>query len=316
MTINFLRRIAAHLPGVKRIFADRDRLQNELGRLGHPPGHFYSPIPDLDEVNKRFAMLESQQVVEIPGVDLNIEEQERWVHTLAAYYPDQTFPKNKSKDHRYYFNNRMFRESDALFLYGLMRAVQPARVVEVGSGFSSAVMLDTNEKFLENAPSFTFIDPHPERLLGLLSDCEQKTVEIIDRRVQEATSRPWESLQSGDILFIDSSHVSKCGSDVNFLFNEVIPGLSDGVYVHVHDVSYPFEYPKSWLTERHWAWNEAYLLRAFLQFNMRFKIIAWVPFINLTMSELVTKQMPLCRNDHGGSFWMQKAHCDVSRWQT
>jgi hypothetical protein len=235
--------------------------------MGHPPEHFYSPIPNASEVQKHFAAIEGQQVVEIPGINLNAAEQESWLDTVARYYQEQHFPTTQTVGHRYYFQNDMFLESDALFLYGMLRAIQPARVIEVGSGFSSALMLDTNERHLQSSAQFTFIDPYPQRLLRLLTNRDRQSATVISKPVQDVSDSPWKSLQSGDILFVDSSHVSKCGSDVNFLFNEVIPCLADGVYVHIHDISYPFEYPKYWLTDLKWAWNEAYVLRAFLQFN-------------------------------------------------
>jgi predicted O-methyltransferase YrrM len=305
MSHDILKRIAVMLPGIGRLLTERDRLRSELYELGHPPGHYYSPIPSRLEVEERFATLQDRDIV-IPGVDLNIAEQERWLQRVADYYSEQAFLRTKTDGHRYYFENRMFLESDALFLFGLMRAIQPCRIVEIGSGFSSAVMLDTAQRHFDVSPQFTFIDPNPERLQKLLLNGDGSSADVIARRVQEVATKPWESLEDGDILFIDSSHVSKCGSDVNFLFSEVMPSLADGVYVHVHDISYPFEYPRSWFTERRWAWNEAYLLRAFLQFNTCFKIVAWVPFINRTMSKFVADKMPLCQNDPGGSFWMQK----------
>ena len=306
MNRSIIRRLAGRLPGLGTLLDARDRVETELSLLGHPPGHFYSPIPNAGEVERHFAAIEKHEIVEIPGIDLNASEQKIWLQTVAQYYPEHPFPMVQTSGYRYYFKNSMFLESDALFLYGMLRAIQPSRVVEVGSGFSSAVMLDTNQRHLFGSARFTFIEPHPQRLYSLLSDADRQSVNVISQPVQEASECPWESLQSGDILFVDSSHVSKCGSDVNFLFNEVVPRLADGVYVHIHDISYPFEYPKSWVMDRRWAWNEAYLLRAFLQFNSCFKIVAWVPFINRTMGETVSQLMPLCRNDYGGSFWMRK----------
>jgi hypothetical protein len=79
------------------------------------------------------------------------------------------------------------------------------------------------------------------------------------------------NLNENDILFIDSTHVSKFNSDVNCIIHNILPALSKGVYIHFHDVMYPFEYPKNWLIEGR-AWNEQYILRAFLEFNTNFKL--------------------------------------------
>ena len=82
----------------------------------------------------------------------------------------------------------------------------------------------------------------------------------------------FEELGRGDILFIDSTHVSKLGSDVNYLFFEILPRLRSGVRVHIHDVFFPFEYPPKWIAKGI-AWNENYLLRGFLQYNDKFRIV-------------------------------------------
>lgn len=152
----------------------------------------------------------------------------------------------------------------------------------------------------------TFIEPQPDRLNGLLSNSDRGLVDIRPYELQRVTDAPWCDLDSGDILFIDSSHVCKCGSDVHFLFTEVMPALRDGVLIHIHDISFPFEYPRSWLTERHWVWNEAYIVQAFLQFNSRYEITSWVPYLNLVFEDFISEQMPLCRNDFGGSLWIRK----------
>ncbi len=126
----------------------------------------------------------------------------------------------------------------------MLRAIKPSRIVEIGSGFSSAVMLDTSERFLELQPKLTFVEPFPDRLLELLSDNDRSRCRIIEKKIQDVTDAPWDELRSGDILFIDSSHVSKCGSDVNQLFFEILPRLAVGVIVHVHDVFLILSTPK------------------------------------------------------------------------
>ena len=206
---------------------------------------------------------------------------------------------------RYYFDNETFPCSDALLLYGMIRELCPKRIIEVGSGFSSAVMLDTNERFCSSEIEMTFIEPYPDRLNDLLSDDDRRNVQIIDRPIQEVEDAPWANLQAGDILFIDSSHVSKCGSDVNRLFFEIIPSLSVGVLVHVHDVFPNFEYPESWHRQGR-SWNEDYLLRAFLQFNNTFEILVWGPLCIQANQSYFHDKMPLFTQNWGGSFWMRR----------
>ena len=84
------------------------------------------------------------------------------------------------------------------------------------------------------------------------------------------------ALEGGDILFIDSTHVLKTGSDVVRLYNEIVPRLNAGVIVHIHDIFYPFEYPRDWVLEGR-AWSEAYLVRVFLAFNSEYEILLFNP---------------------------------------
>ena len=135
-------------------------------------------------------------------------------------------------------------------MYALLRRYCPKRIIEVGSGFSSALMMDSNDRFLDGSIRFTFIEPYPERLRSLLTEQDNGCMELLQTVVQNVPCEPFASLERNDILFIDSSHVAKIGSDVsNYLVFEILPRLKPGVVVHVHDVMWPFEYPKEWLME-------------------------------------------------------------------
>src|SRR5262249_4955967 len=158
------------------------------------------------------------------------------------------------------------------------REFRPARVIEIGSGFSSAIMLDTCEQFLQGHTRFTFFDPYPERLQQLLSTEDSRTCEVVAKRVQDINVELFSELGDNDMLFVDSSHVSKYASDVNHILFEILPVLRPGVFVHFHDVFFPFEYPQHWIPQGR-CWNEAYLLRAFLQYNKTFKIKLFLSYL-------------------------------------
>src|SRR5207245_655950 len=103
------------------------------------------------------------------------------------------------------------------------------------------------------------IDPAPRREIAQHAD------EVIRYRVESfEPSRILSRLDRNDILFIDSSHEIKTGNDVLHLFLNILPSLSPGVIVHVHDIFLPFEYPKEWIVEHRWAWGEQYLLQSLL----------------------------------------------------
>ena len=209
---------------------------------------------------------------------------------------------------RYYYANEWFNYSDAVCLYLMMRTLSPKRVTEVGSGFSSAAMLDISQH-LGLDIDFTFIEPDSSRLELLLRDSDWQRSTYIDKPVQSIDPTFFDTLASGDILFIDSSHVTKTGSDVNYLCFEVLPRLKSGVRVHFHDVFFPFEYPEQWVYEG-WGWNEAYLLRAFLQFNTAFKIELWLSMlqkIDGPLMQSLAPTMPLLVDLEGQSIWLVRS---------
>lgn len=190
-------------------------------------------------------------------------------------------------------------------LYAILRHFRPRRVIEAGSGFSSALMLDTDERFLESGTRFLFIEPNAARLRTLLKPEDASRVEVIERGVQELPISALADLAPNDILFIDSSHVSKVGSDVNYLMFEVLPRLQPGVIVHFHDIYWPFEYPAEWILEGR-SWNEGYLLHAFLQYNEAFDILLFNNYLGHRHRELMREVMPKFMVNDGGSLWLQR----------
>ena len=258
-----------------------------------PPGHYYSPIPDYSEISEQSFSIFGKDVKELPGIDLREREQIDLIDGFRHYYSDLPWSDEvRDETFRYRFDNIYFSYGDVVILYSMMRHFQSKRIIEVGSGFSSAAMLDVDERFFDGETEFTFIEPHPERLRELLSYEDIGRVSILDRPVQQVDLSKFELLDEGDILFVDSSHVSKTGSDVNFLIHRVLPVLRSGVIIHFHDIFWPFEYPKKWLKSGR-AWNEAYLLRAFLQYNSQFEILFYNSFLEHHRRETLREKLPL-----------------------
>jgi hypothetical protein len=275
------------------------------GRQFVPPGHFYSPIPALDDIRGKEDLLFGNMERSIRGIDMHEAEQLVLLDNLKPFYKELPFGATKTSALRYFFDNPAYSYSDAIFLYSMIRHAQPARIIEIGCGYSSCLMLDTNDLFFNRSIEMTFIDPNPEVLLSLLQSDDEERVCIIPTRIQDIEVEMFESLQSGDILFIDSTHVSKVFSDVNRLFFEILPCLARGVFIHLHDIFYPFEYPKEWIYEGR-AWTEAYLLRAFLQYNNCFRVILMNTFLEHYHREFFEESMPLCLKNPGGSIWIRK----------
>jgi hypothetical protein len=270
-----------------------------------PPGHFYSPLPSIEEVRRNEEKIFHRVPDKIPGIDLNEEGQLSLFNEFKEYYRQQPFKAKKQKNLRYFFDNLAYPHGDAIFLYCFIRHLRPKRIIEVGSGFSSCVTLDTNEIFFGNSISCTFIDPYPQSLLSLIKEEDKKTIKIIPRNLQDIDISLFSELAENDILFIDSTHVSKINSDVNFIFFEVLPMLRKGVHIHFHDICYPFEYPKEWIYQGI-AWNENYFLRAFLQYNNAFSIRFFTTYMYHFHHNLLQNEMPLCMINFGGSMWIRK----------
>ena len=270
----------------------------------HKKEHYYSPIPLISEVQRAEERIFSAARREFAGIDLNLAEQLRAIEEIGEFYGELPFSEAPAPPVRFYLDNKFYPYTDAVLYYGMLRRLRPRNVVEIGSGFSSAVLLDTNESFFQSSIQSTFIEPDTSRLDRLLTDQDRGNVTIIRQLVQDLPTTQFSHLTSNDILFVDSSHVCKVGSDLNYILFDILPSLASGVYIHFHDIFYPFEYPKEWIY-RGVAWNEAYLLRAFLQYNPAFRIVAWSDYLQRFHEQDLTRKMPLCRRN-SGSFWLRK----------
>lgn len=288
------------------------QLEQEVARLRavggkwaefSPPGHFYSPLPSDSEVEEAYRR--GGFGPPFAGVDLAEHEQRALLERLAEHYADQPFPEKSTPGRRYHLDNSSYAHFDGLMLYCMLRHLSPRRVIEVGSGFSSAAMLDTNELSMGGRMELTFIDPDMTRLQELLRPDDAGRVHLIEKRVQDVPLEVFTQLEAGDVLFIDSSHVSKIGSDVNRLYFDVLPSLARGVHVHIHDVAGNLEYPREWYAEGR-AWNEQYLLRAFLMFNRTFRIELFTGWLFNNHRDFFATRMPLCARGGGGQLWLRR----------
>lgn len=270
----------------------------------YPPGHFYSPIVSVDEIKSdEDRIWGGEKVDKILGVELNTQKQISLVKEFNKTYKELPFGKEKVDHLRYYYGNSYYSYSDGIFLYSMIRYYNPKKIVEVGSGFSSALMLDVNEMFFNNDIELTFIEPYPDRLLGLLRG-DEKSTKIIEKRIQDTDLSIFESLSENDILFIDSTHVVKTGSDVNFIISEILPRLQKGVIIHFHDIFYPFEYPKKWVYGGK-NWNEDYFIKSFLMYNNTFEIELFSSYLHKHQNHIF-EDMPLCYENSGGNLWIKK----------
>ncbi len=295
---SLIKRIAGKLPPIKRLMKYQTLWE---------PGHYYSAIPAKEDA---LAIAEKSLKIlsDIKGVDLREEMQLRLFDELVPYMKESSFRNEEKTDgHRFYNKNTIYGYSDALILEAMIRKLKPARVIEAGSGYTSALMMDINEKYFNSSIHLNFIEPYPERLYMLLSEKDRQQVGIHVQGLQTMEISFFRTLEENDILFIDSTHVAKTGSDLLYLFFEILPVLKSGVYIHFHDIFNNFEYqPFHFNRGLGFAWNENYFLRSFLMYNNQFEIKLFSNFLDSKYKDHIKTMMPDYPLFTGAQFWMKK----------
>ena len=265
----------------------------------------YQPIPDT----RALPLSLWDRVSDLPGMDMREGAQKQLLSEIVARFKDEyaAIPEGAStSEFHFYLGNVAFEAVDAEMLFGLIRLLKPRRMYEVGSGFSTLLAADAlRRNGIDGCPCrFIAIDPYGSAELErkLPSD-----VELWRVPVQEVSLSEFQSLGENDILFVDSSHVCKIGSDMQFLFLEVLPRIRPGVVVHVHDIFMPLEYPQQWVLDLHRFWNEQYLLQAFLSFNTTFEVLWAGQWMHIKYPDLLMKAFPSYKPGvSAGSFWFRR----------
>ncbi len=251
------------------------------------PIHYYEPLPDFRSITAE--QIKQRRIY--PGIDFRFGQQLTLVNVLAEY-------RDELRELEFDFDNAYFSEFDAAVYYALIRHLQPQQIIEIGGGYSTQIAgkaLAANGK-----GKLVCIEPYPERLNG-----SEPNVELIQKRVEEMDVDFFSSLKANDILFIDSSHTVKFRSDVCYEFLEILPRLARDVWVHVHDIFFPHDYPAEWLINRRLALNEQYLLEAFLSFNKTFAPQLANYWLGLEHAGDVARVWPNSDNS-ASSFWMKR----------
>lgn len=267
------------------------------------PNHYDQPIPDTINLPDALWQTESH----LPGIAMNVATQLRFAaEVFPQYQPEYSqFPINPTSDsYQFYIDNQSYIGIDPYVLHCMVRHVKPQRIVEVGSGFSSLIMAHA-AALNGNVPEYTVIDPYPGEAVR---QGVPGITKVISQPVEQANPMLFSTLRSGDILFIDSSHVVRTGGDVTCLFLEILPQLNSGVIVHVHDIFLPFQYPRRWIVEGRYYWTEQYLFQAFLTHNSAFKVMFANQFMYRKHHNAVALFPSFPHRWLGGSssFWIKK----------
>lgn len=270
------------------------------------PVHFYQPIPDTRSLRE-----ELWGDVEQPaGIDMRHESQLALLDRMHERYVDEWRQlRNASADGGFRLGNGRFESVDAEVYYGLIRERMPRRIIEIGSGHSTLLALKAIAAAKASDPSYRCdllsIDPYPPDYLAGESKSAYRQMASL---VQDVPLETFDSLRENDMLFIDSSHVSCIGSDVNYEILQVLPRLAPGVLVHVHDIFIPAEYPRDWVVKHNRFWNEQYVLQAFLAFNTAFEILWAGYWMHLRCKEQLVSRIPSYdpADVSPGSIWLRR----------
>ncbi len=262
--------------------------------------HFYNPMPDTSGLDEQ---LWERRADADGGVDMREQAQLELLKTLGAFSHElQDVPVDCEDESVYRWGNPAFWPGDGAVYYSMIRSLGAKRILEVGSGHSTRMAAKAAAM---NGAELSCIEPYPMESLK-----QPGFARLIESPVQEVPLETFDVLEAGDILFIDSTHVSKIGSDVNHLFLRVIPRLKPGVVIHVHDIFLPWEMPRAWVVDRKIFWNEQYMLQALLTCNPSFEVLLGNQFLGRLHKGAFKAAFPCIPDTYaagGVSFWFRRA---------
>lgn len=292
--MKFLRIAQKHLPISVRI----------LDNVGVFPilDQYYEPLFNPKHLYKS---LNEERV--LPGIDMN-EKEQLAILSSFTYQKELLKIPVTSRKHEFHYNNGNFEAGDAEYLYSLIRKVKPKNIIEIGSGYSTLMAVKAVHQNSREDRKYTCkhicIEPYEMPWLE-----KEKSIEVIRKRVEDMDLKMFQNLGKDDILFIDSSHIIRPQGDVLHEYLEILPALNKGVYVHIHDIFLPRDYPPEWIVKKRRFWNEQYLLEAFLSNNSCYKIIGATNWLLHKHKDIVYEKFPILARQQKrgtGSFWMQK----------
>lgn len=255
---------------------------------------YYNGIPRFEELGADFWSRRG----EMPGVELDPDRALGFLREeLAPHLADFT-PSETAAPGRYYVPNGSFDATDGAVTWAMVRKHRPQRVLELGAGFSSLLIRDALAA--NGRGRQTVVDPFPRdnELAGGLVDLRRISATDLGRD-------DFGALAAGDILFVDTTHTVKVGSEVNHIILEGLPYLAPGVLVHFHDIYLPFEYPRRQVEGLGYHWAEQYLLQAFLAFNRDFEVLVPLHLLTREYADQLGEVLPLVPTATA-SFWLRR----------
>jgi hypothetical protein len=269
--------------------------------------HFYEPIPNTNMIHKQY----NNEPRHFSFITDYMHEYETYATGLLNKYGHEFY--NTSLNLGYIEGNYYFSGLDAILLYCFLRTLKPNTVVEIGNGFSSTIILSSlfrNSQDTGLSYKLISLDPYSRYTSSYGDITKYVEINIHNTNLQNISHEVLKRIIDSDMIFVDSSHIYKWNSDVEFLFNEVYGSLKPGTYVHIHDIFTPYHYPKEWFTQAKRFWNEQYHLENFLRFNSCFRCVIPVYALVRESESLREKCSMICDYEgfqfNGASFYMQR----------
>lgn len=277
----------------------------ELFGLHVLPIHYYSPMPSVRELKRKVKQWYKES--NLTGIDFNMKEQLALVENLGKFKSElESLDSYESIDKQCFGEG--YGEMESQMLYSMIRNFKPHTIIEVGSGvstFFSSQALNINKQENNVDSRLICIEPYPWKKLSDLNK-----IEIIKKPVQEVDVDFFKVLKEDDFLFIDSSHMVKIGSDVNYLYLEILPNLNKGVIIHIHDIFFPYPALSSNLKMlgEYRLWTEQAMVQTFLTYNNVFKVLLCSSYLHYKMPDALKKTFSIYdRKKHlPSSLWLQK----------
>ena len=253
------------------------------------PRHFYSQIPPIHVLRAEASWREPHTMVGVLGRE--IEPQLRFVRATAP--PELVAAAETVHQEACEANGAEgYGPIEAIFLYAFIRTHRPVRVVQVGAGVSTAVMLRAAAD-AGYSPAICCIDPYPTNYLHARAAAGE--LELIEQPAQSVALKVLTELDAGSLLFVDSTHTVRPGSEVNRIVFEVLPRLRANVFVHFHDITFPFDHSPGILDQDLFFWSESTLVHAFLTGNRNVRMLVSMSMVHHAAAEQLATTFPSYR---------------------
>jgi predicted O-methyltransferase YrrM len=275
--------------------------KNILNYFGIFPlrNHYYEPLFNFKQLKKKLYKDRN-----LPGINFNLNRQLNNLSSLvyANELIDLNLKKN-STNFNFNIKNGFFEHGDAEIYYQLIRHIKPKNILEIGSGQSTLIALEAikkNKNIDKINTKINCVEPYENTWL------DNFNIKIIRKKIEDLNTNYYLSLKSGDILFIDSSHMIRPQGDVLKIFFEIIPKLKKGVIIHIHDIFTPKDYPEKWLINEHRFWNEQYLVEALMMNKNRYEIYLMLNYLKNNAYKKLKEKCPyLKKKSEPGSLYLK-----------